>query len=845
MTLLSNWDENTVEREGMFYNDIWGYVDSQNNEYAIVGSPTKIQFIDVTNPTNPSLVDLFLGGASTIWRDFKTYKQYAYAVADEGSEGLIIFDLSDIHNGNITKVYQQNNIFNKAHNIYVDPPNGRLYVAGSDTRYNGLIIYDLKANPANPPVIANIDLPGEYVHDIFVLNNIAYSSHGYNGLYVYDFANASNPINLASIVTGGYNHSSWINEDRGQLIYAEEVPEGRPLGLLNLTGVNDNDLEITSTFRFPLISNDNNVTYHNPYIVDNYAFISSYNDGVVVLDISDPNNPQRVAYYDTYPSNTSYGGYNGCWGVYPFLPSGNIIASDTENGLFVLSTSITTSTDCGNGILDDFELEEDCGGFCAPCLEAPTCSDGIQNGNETGIDCGGPDCLACSTSYCGSQGEDDTFEFIARVELGSINNPTGSSGGYSDYTSLNTNLDINSTTTITLTPGFQETTYTEYWRVWIDYNQDGDFTDVNELVYNIGMASENVTTGTITVPSNALEGATRMRVSMKYYDANNDNVLPEPCSSYNYGEVEDYTITIVSNTSCSDGLQNGNETGIDCGGNCPPCSTCDTPVPTATVISGGCVKIDWAAIADATEYKCRYRMVGGSWIEYTAKFDLSFLNNLTVGSSYQFQVKSKCDGLNSVWSPSITFTTATDDCDRPNTVTVGNITATSCLVSWSQDTDDLKYKVGYKKAGTSGWTQIFVDLPNTSRTISGLTSGADYKARVKTKCSGGWTNWSPKEDFTTLSSFGFSNAKIQEENILSIYPNPVNQIVYIDYILEADGDVNIQVFDILGKSVIISKSNQTTGPNTIQVDVSQLISGNYYLRIQSGNQQIVKKFVKL
>ena len=903
MTLQSNWDENSVVHSGIYYNDVWGYVDGENNEYAIVGSPTKIQFVDVTNPNNPSLVDLFYGGAAATWRDFKTYGQYAYAVADEGSEGLIIFDLSDIQNGNITKVYQQNNMFNRAHNIYIDPPNGRLYVTGSDTRNSGLIVYDLSVNPANPAVIGNMNLQGGYVHDIFVLNNTAYCSHGYNGLYVYDFTSASNPINVASIVTGGYNHSSWINEDRSQLIYAEEIPEGRPLGLIDLAGVNDNDLEITSTFRFPLISNNNNVTYHNPYIVDNYAFISSYNDGVVVLDIADPYNPQRVAYYDTYPTNTGYSGLGGCWGVYPFLPSGTIIATDTQYGLFVLSTSITTTTDCGNGAQDDFEIDVDCGGFCGPCLEEPTCSDGIQNGNETGVDCGGPDCLACSaTSYCDSQGGDDAYDYIAGVEFGAINNSTPASGGYANFTSINTNVTINSTTTITLTPGFQGTAYTEYWRVWIDYNQDGDFTDANELAYDIGVASENVTTGSITVPSTALTGSTRMRVSMKYYDAADDSTLPEPCASFAYGEVEDYTLTIVATSSCTDGIQNGDETDVDCGGaNCPTCPTCFdgiqngnetgvdcggpdclacatctdgiqngdetgvdcggascVPCSTAscnppsniasTVLSGQCVKLTWnAEPAPVDKYKVRYRLVGGTWTEYNAKYTLSFINDLTLNSIYEFQVKTNCipGQSSSGWSIIYSFTTLGDDCDRPQSITVSGVTSNAAAVYWTPTANDLKYKVGYKKNGDSGYTQILVNAPASSYALTGLLAGNDYKATVKTKCAGGWTNWTPKDDFATLSNLVVQPFNMLKTNECTIYPNPVTDLLNINYYSESQKDIELHVFDIVGRLVMSKDITIDAGENNIQLDVAQLQVGSHYISIQQGDQKITQRFVKL
>ena len=453
MNFLSNWDP------GITCNDIWGYADDYGNEYAILGSATMVHFLDVTDPTNPILIDEFAGGASTIWRDMKTYGHYAYAVADQGSEGLMIFDLCDIHNGNIQKVYQQTTAFSRTHNIYIDPPNARLYAAGSNTTNSGLIIFDLSQDPANPTVIGNHGLPGQYVHDVFVKHNIAYCSHGYNGLYIYDYANANSPVLLSSLNTGGYNHSSWITEDETHIFYAEEVPLGRLLGLIDITDLTD--ISITSTFTFPLEApTATNVTYHNPYIVDNYAVISGYQDGVVIVDIADRNNPFKAAHYDTQPNNTSYSGYSGCWGVYPFLPSGNIIASDVQLGLFVVETTgITpTTTECFDGVMGPFETGVDCGGFCkrcTPCGDCPdsdndtvcdaddvcpggddtvdtngngipdacdgggiagctdpnahnynsnatqddgsceTCTDGDLNGDETSIDCGGVLCEAC------------------------------------------------------------------------------------------------------------------------------------------------------------------------------------------------------------------------------------------------------------------------------------------------------------------------------------------------------------------------------------------------------------------------------------------------------------------
>ena len=113
MTLLSNWDGSSIN-----YNDVWGYVDDYDNEYSIIGTRTDTYFINVTDPTNPIFVATFTGsfnngtvniaGENNTWRDFKTFKRFAYGVCDSCNEGLQIFDLSDIHNGNVTKVNQDN-----------------------------------------------------------------------------------------------------------------------------------------------------------------------------------------------------------------------------------------------------------------------------------------------------------------------------------------------------------------------------------------------------------------------------------------------------------------------------------------------------------------------------------------------------------------------------------------------------------------------------------------------------------------------------------------------------------------------------------------------------------------
>lgn len=152
--------------------------------------------------------------------------------------------------------------------------------------------------------------------------------------------------------------------------------------------------------------------------------------------------------------------------------------------------------------------------------------------------------VGCPTSYCTSKASSTTYEYISKVSLGTINNTSGNNHGYADYTGQSTNLAGNSNVTITLTPGFTGTAYTEDWKVYIDYNHNGVFTDAGENVASL--SGKTAVSKTITVPTTALNGTTRMRIQMEY-----GTYASTPCTSYTYGEVEDYTVNITGNAHLS------------------------------------------------------------------------------------------------------------------------------------------------------------------------------------------------------------------------------------------------------------------------------------------------------
>ncbi|MFY7671889.1 GEVED domain-containing protein [Tenacibaculum sp. MEBiC06402] len=145
-------------------------------------------------------------------------------------------------------------------------------------------------------------------------------------------------------------------------------------------------------------------------------------------------------------------------------------------------------------------------------------------------------------TYCTSSGSRTTYEWIDNVELGGITNATGAGSGYSDFTNLVGNLAQGSTNTMIVSAGFSGSSYTEHWAVWIDFNQDGTFSSTEKVVSGSSSSANNLS-ATVNVPSNAVLGQTRMRVSMKY------NSAQTACENFGDGEVEDYTINITSSTS--------------------------------------------------------------------------------------------------------------------------------------------------------------------------------------------------------------------------------------------------------------------------------------------------------
>ena len=350
MNLAYQWSDPSIvpsNDHDNTYNEVWGY-ENNGREYAIIGSTAGTHIFDITDLNNVDTVAFIPGkaqGGQIIHRDYDTYRDYLYIVSDEGNSSLQIADLSMLPDS-APVVYDQNTLIKTSHNIFIDTIQGNLYTCGGATNLgaNFLSIYSLTADPTNPQFLLNCsnDVPFwnsniGYVHDVYVENNIAYCNVGTNGMYVIDFSNMNNVQSLGSITSylqQGYNHSGWLHYSGDYYAFADE-DHGKDVKIVDVSDFSN------ITFKDTVGSNvDEGLSMpHNLIFDGDNLYVSYYFDGLYVFNTSNFENIYLAGYYDTSSRLHNVTKYEGNWGVYPFLPSGKILASDMQEGLFVFDVS--------------------------------------------------------------------------------------------------------------------------------------------------------------------------------------------------------------------------------------------------------------------------------------------------------------------------------------------------------------------------------------------------------------------------------------------------------------------------------------------------------------------------
>ena len=330
MNLLGTYDFPTTQG-----NDIWGWADSAGNEFALVGLRNGVSCVNVTNPSAP-IEMFFIPDTYSIWRDIKTWGNYAYITTDvTANVGLLIVDLTDMsgntywHVTNFTNPNNSSSVeFTIAHDLYIDE-NGICYIfgAGSNTGSNpsdGAIFLDVEANPTNPVYLGEWD--DEYIHDAMVRGDTMYAGCIYTGkVFFFFLSDKLNPITIGSHATpNAFTHNAWVS-DNGDYVFTTDEKSDAYLGAFDISNLSN----IQEVDRIQSNPGSNSIP-HNTFVDGNFLITSYYRDGTTVHDITHPNYMIQVAYYDSYSGSGN--GFDGCWGTYPYLPSGNIISSDINSG---------------------------------------------------------------------------------------------------------------------------------------------------------------------------------------------------------------------------------------------------------------------------------------------------------------------------------------------------------------------------------------------------------------------------------------------------------------------------------------------------------------------------------
>ena len=354
---------------GVRTNDVWGWTDPQTGrEYALVGMTDQASFMDITDPNNPRFVGRLMmteGARGSTWRDIKVYNDHAFIVSDgAGEHGMQVFDLTRLRDvGSEPVDFDMDAHYDgiaSAHNIVINEDTGFAYSVGSsgggETCGGGLHMIDIR-NPTEPTFagcFADASTGRQntgYSHDAMCITyegpdadysgrEICFGSNE-TAISIADVTDKDNTvaISTATYPRVGYAHQGWITEDHRYFYLGDELDEIAQAG-------GDDPFPGTRTMIWDVSDLDDPVfigehfgestaSDHNLYIVDGLMYQSNYNSGLRILDVSDPENPVEVAFFDTVP-HAEGPSMGGSWSSYPYFESGTIIVTSGSEGLFLL-----------------------------------------------------------------------------------------------------------------------------------------------------------------------------------------------------------------------------------------------------------------------------------------------------------------------------------------------------------------------------------------------------------------------------------------------------------------------------------------------------------------------------
>ncbi len=310
------------------YADVWG-----DGDFAYVGSfnGSGAAIFDVSDPANAFLAGFYNPGSGGQFKDVKVHNGIGYFASDNDG-GVHIVDVSDPTNPTLlSQILPDDGGYDHVHNVSVH--NGFLYEA--DSRTNVVKVFDV-SDPSNPFFVRDIvTTDSRFIHDVTAVNGRLFTSGFGGSTDIYDISNVGTeaPALLGTIASGSNSHSSYPTPDGNFLVSAREISNG-DVRIYDIT--DPSDPELVSVLNRTNLGIEA-FSPHNPIVMDGFLYISWYQAGLVLVDINDPSNPHFVDQFDTFPGPVS--GFDGNWGVYPFLGPERVLLSDMDGGLFIVDAS--------------------------------------------------------------------------------------------------------------------------------------------------------------------------------------------------------------------------------------------------------------------------------------------------------------------------------------------------------------------------------------------------------------------------------------------------------------------------------------------------------------------------
>ena len=340
--------------------DVWGWTDpATGREYALVGRTRGAAIVDITDAASPRYVGVVPANPSGA-RDLKVYADHLFFTGDgAGDHGLVVFDLTRLRDAGPDPVeFSPDAVYRgiaSAHNLVLDPESGFAFPVGAsgggETCGGGLHMVDVRSPKS--PVFAGCFTDTEGLiyqgrtHDAqcvvyrgpddrFQGRQLCFASNE-TALRIIDVTDKEAPVPVGTATYPGlaYVHQGWLTDDQRYYYLDDELDELVGTAPATRTFIFD-VAELDDPILVGSVDGPSGATDHNLYVKGDRMYQANYQAGFRLFDISDPEAPVEIGWFDTTPYEGDPPGFVGAWTAYPFFESGTVVVTSMYEGVFLL-----------------------------------------------------------------------------------------------------------------------------------------------------------------------------------------------------------------------------------------------------------------------------------------------------------------------------------------------------------------------------------------------------------------------------------------------------------------------------------------------------------------------------